>query len=236
MTLERLKILQVKTSINIHEMKGKFDDYTYKSQDQNFGFFSTNIDDNDTIKSNYTEKVVTSNETYDPYGNFLEEVSFISFKNITFHIEKLIGDKYLLIIHYPPKSLKSFLENLSSIFNFKIGFSNLEINLVEFKNNLEETYKSKLSGTSKVKVSRLIIDKSSRATIEVSSIKDALESLDYLVKEKNYQLDKLSSSINISGSTIDFEISKSCNLKIHEDNSRYILKSIKNTLTREYCD
>lgn len=231
MSRQRLKLLLINSKKNVSEMLSKLRQLS--DEKHGFTFHGVSLSESETLHATYSEKVEFSNETYDQFGNVIDEISYITYRNISFHIEPLDTNKLLMVIYNSPKSTRTFLDCFTRIFDFQVGFSNPELNLKTFKAIFESDLNSKLEGTGKVKVSRIVIDKAAKASIEITSIKDAFESLEKLIEGKEYNLDKLSSSIYVDGHTVDFEISKTCSLRIRDDHLDYILPSIKSTLIKQ---
>lgn len=184
-------------------------------EQHDFTFHGVSLSESGSLHATYSEKVEFSDETYDQFGNVIDT------------------NKLLMVIYNSPKSMKSFLDCFTGLFDFQVGFSNPELNLKTFKGVLESDLNAKLEGTGKVKVSRVVIDKAAKASIEITSIKDAFESLEKLIEGKEYKLDKLSSSIYVDGHTVDFELSKLCSLRVRDEHLGCILPSIKSTLINQ---
>ncbi|CAH8202156.1 conserved hypothetical protein [Vibrio aestuarianus] len=228
MSRQRLKLLLINSKKSVSEMLSKLRQQSDEQHD--FTFHGVSLNESGALHATYSEKVEFSDETYDQFGNVIDEISYVTYRNISFHIEALDTNKLLMVIYNSPKSTKSFLDCFARLFDFQVGFSNPELNLKTFKGVLEGDLKAKLEGTGKVKVSRVVIDKAAKASIEITSIKDAFESLEKLIEGKEYKLDKLSSSIYVEGHTVDFELSKTCSLRVRDEHLEHILPSIKNTL------
>lgn len=231
MSRQRLKLLLINSKKSVSEILSKLKQQSDEQHD--FTFHGISLNESYALHATYSEKVEFSDETYDQFGNVIDEISYVTYRNISFHIEVLDTHKLLMVIYNPPKSTRTFLDCFTRLFDFQVGFSNPELNLKVFKNVLESDLNTKLEGTGKVKVSRIVIDKVAKATIEITSIKDAFESLEKLIEGKEYKLDKLSSSIHIDGHTVDFELSKTCSLTARYENLGYVLPSIKNTLINQ---
>jgi CRISPR/Cas system type I-B associated protein Csh2 (Cas7 group RAMP superfamily) len=231
MSRQRLKLLLINSKKSISEMLSKLRQQSDEQHD--FTFHGVSLSESGSLHATYSEKVEFSDETYDQFGNVIDEISYVTYRNISFHIEVLDTNKLLMVIYNSPKSMKSFLDCFTGLFDFQVGFSNPELNLKTFKGVLESDLNAKLEGTGKVKVSRVVIDKAAKASIEITSIKDAFESLEKLIEGKEYKLDKLSSSIYVDGHTVDFELSKLCSLRVRDEHLGCILPSIKSTLINQ---
>lgn len=198
-----------------------------------FTFYGLSLNEESILYATYSEKLEFHEEAYDQFGNVVDEISYITYRNINFHIEELDTNKLLMVIYNPPTAIKSFIKNFSSKLGFQVGFSTPEINIRKFKDILEWELQSRINCAEKVKVSQLVIDKTAKASIEITSTKDAFESLTQLIANKEYKIDKLSTSININNIPVAFEISKLCSLQIHEEHIKSIIPSIKNTLIKQ---
>jgi len=231
MSRQRLKLLLINSKKSVSEILSKLRQQSDEQHD--FAFHGVSLSEAGSLHATYSEKVEFSDETYDQFGNVIDEISYVTYRNISFHIEVLDTNKLLMVIYNSPKSTRTFLDCFTRLFDFQVGFSNPVLNLKTFKGVLESDLNAKLEGTGKVKVSRIVIDKTAKATIEITSIKDAFKSLEKLIEGKEYKLDKLSSSIHVDGHTMDFELSKTCSLRVRDDHLGYILPSIKEALIKQ---
>lgn len=231
MSRQRLKLLLINSKKSVSEITSKLRQQSDEQHD--FAFHGVSLNESGTLYATYSEQVEYSDETYDQFGNVIDEITYVSYRNISFHIEVLDTNKLLMVVYSPPKSTRTLLDCFSRLFDFQMGFSNPELNLKKFRSVLENKHDAKLEGTGKVKVSRIVVDKSSKATIEITSVKDAFESLEKLIDGKEYKLDRLSSSISVDGHTVDFELSKSCSLRVRDEFMSYIVPSIKDTLVSQ---
>lgn len=228
MSRQRLKMLLMNSKKDTFNILSDLKDTGYENND--FTFYGLSLNEDDTLYATYSERLEFHDEAYDQFGNIVDEISYVTYRNINFHIERLDTNKLLMVIYNPPSTIKTFIKNLSNKLDFQVGFSTPEINLKKFKDILECELQSKINCTEKVKVSQLTIDKTAKATIEITSTKDAFASLTQLIDNKEYKIDKLSSTININNISVAFEISKLCSLQIHAEYIKAIIPSIKNTL------
>lgn len=231
MSYQRLKLLIINSKKGISEMLSMLKQQS--DEQHEITFHGISLSESGALHAIYSEKVEFSDEAYDQFGNVIDEISYVTYRNISFHIEVLDTHKLLMVIYDSPKSVKTFLDSFSRLFGFQVGFSNPELNLKIFKGILEDDLNTKLEGTGKVKVSRVVIDKTAKASIEITSTRDAFDPLRKLIEDKEYKLDKLSSSIYVDGHTVDFELSRLCSLKVRGEHLYQILPSIKNTLINQ---
>ena len=231
MSRQRLKILLINSKKSMSEMLSKLRQQSDELHD--FAFHGVSLNEFNLLHATYSEKVEFSDETYDQFGNVIDEINYVTYRNIYFHIEALDTNRLMMVIYDSPKSTKNFISCFTKLFNYEVGFTTPEINLALFKKTLEHNLNAKLEGTGKIKASRIVIDKSSKASIEITSIKDAFESLNKLIDDKEYKLDRLSSSINIDGRTVDFEVSKACSLRLRDEYFDYVIPTLKETLIKQ---
>lgn len=231
MSRQRLKLLLINSKKSVSEIMSKLRQQSDEQHD--FTFHGVSLNESEALHATYSEKVEFNDETYDQFGNVIDEISYVTYINISFHIEVLDTNKLLMVIYNSPKSTRTFLDCFTRLFDFQMGFSNPELSLKAFRCVLESDLNAKLEGTGKVKVSQVVIDRAAKASIEITSIKDAFQALEKLIEGKEYKLDKLSSSIYVDGHTIDFELSKTCSLRVRDEYLGYILPSIKNTLINQ---
>ncbi|OBS98399.1 hypothetical protein A9259_08040 [Vibrio cyclitrophicus] len=227
MSLQRVKLFRLQTKSSISEFKKVFSENEYFQQE--FGFYNVDVDE-DVLYATYTEKQEHNEETYDPYGNYVSNVKYVNYKSIRFHIEKLSPNNYILALYEPPNATKSFFDNFADIFNYRVGFTPLNIDINKFVSMLSEVYSIPLVGTGKLKVSRVILNDNSKASIEISSIKDSFEALKNFLGDRTFNLDQISSSFYYEGSTIDFQLSKLGSVKVREEHKTLLISLIKVSL------
>ncbi|EPW3766064.1 hypothetical protein ACWI58_001448 [Vibrio fluvialis] len=231
MSRQRLKILLISSKKSVSEILSKLRQQS--DEEHGYAFHGVSLHESGALHATYSEKVEFNDDAYDQFGNVIDEISYTTYINVCFHIEEFESNRLFMVIYNPPKSTKSFLNCFTRLFDFELGFNIPELNLKTFKNVLENDLNVRLEGTGKLRVSRIVVDKSARATIEITSTKDAFDSLNKLVENKEYILDKLCSSVHIDGHTVDFDLSKTCSLRIRNEHLEYILPSIKSTLVKQ---
>ncbi|OBU17034.1 hypothetical protein AYY19_11675 [Photobacterium aquimaris] len=229
MSLQRVKLFRVQANVDILKIYNKFVEYKYNDED--FGFYDTEFLEEGILFSSYTEKLEYNETTYDPYGNYLEEISYVNYKRVRFHIEKISNNVFLLALYDSPTGIKSFFDNVAKMFEYRIGFNPLFIDICKFMSVLKVNYGISTFGSGKLRVSRVTIDNNSKASIEISSIKDSFNALNILIGDKNYLIDKIISSFSLNGKVVNFELSKSGTVKVNEDDWKYLLEIIKTSMS-----
>lgn len=203
--LIRVKWNRLKTNLTLSEISSyiKNNNYTEKL---GYGYSDFKIND-DSIFATYTEAKINTQTSIDPLGNENEQ-EFISYESIDFSISKLTGRLYLLSVYNPPKSIKALTGRLSTDSGYKIGFSIVDVKLPEYLNLLSEKHQLNLIKIKKAKISSLIINENSKASIEITSKHNALEDVKVIINDKAYSLDKIKASGHVFDGVYEFEISK----------------------------
>ena len=202
MSLQRLKLILIQTRKTVPEVMQGFRNHPDGALNCNYHRIS--LDESNKLFVTYSEKLEFNEEAYDQLGNVIDEISYVTYRNVKFHIEVFDNQRLMMVVYDAPKSLKSFLDNFSSLFNFEVGFFTPELDINLFQQVLEVNTGTKLDNAGKVKASRIVLDKNSKAVIEITSIKNVFDSLDKLISSKNYYIDKLATSISISGYVVGF--------------------------------
>lgn len=211
---ERVKWNRLRTSLSLSELTDYFSRSAY-SDDKGYGYSAFEVDRH-SIRAIYTEKNTVENTTVDPLGNEFTQV-VTEYISMRFSLISLSTRLYLLCIYNPPKSIKNFTDKISSDLNYRIGLSSVDIDLNEFYQTLKRKTEISLLKLRKVKVSSLVINDNAKASIEVSSRKNAIDDLYELTRERKFKIDKMKINCLIDGNQSEFEISKVGSLVGHSD-------------------
>ena len=222
MSLVKSKWLSISIDNPIADIVNIMTNYQYKDNIK-AGFTDINYINNE-IEATFVEKIILTEYIIDPYGNESEQY-IDSFNYITF---KFIGNKLLEIIN-PPRSIKNLINFLSKIFDFGFFTSQITLDIKKLTRNIMMQFK--ICTLKKVKISGLKLGESGLASIEVKSIKNALEDLSILSKESNYTLDSISGFVLFENQKINFEATKQACFSYEEDYRQIfipiLIKSIK---------
>ncbi|CND69616.1 hypothetical protein [Yersinia pseudotuberculosis] len=223
--LIRVKWSRLKSNLTLIEIASYIKSNIY-SETSKYGYSSFKTQDN-VISATYTEAKINIQTSVDPLGNENEQ-EFISYESINFSISKLTSRLYLLSIYNPPKSIRALTDRLSTDSDYKIGFSTIDIRLSEYIKTLSEKHNMHLINIKKAKISSLVINENAKASIEITSKKNALEDIKSIINEKTYALDKIKASGHLLNSTYEFELSKNGTLCTSEEVVDYFTETIVN--------
>lgn len=224
-SLIRVKWNRLKSNLTLGDIASYVKSNKY-SEELGYGYSDIEISD-DFFSATYTETKINTQTSIDPLGNENEQ-EFISYESIDFSISKLTGRLYLLSIYNPPKSIKSLTGRLSTDSGYRIGFSVVDIKLSEYFKELSEKHDFNIVKIKRIKISSLIVNENSKASIDITSKNNALEDIKEIINDKNYSLDKVKASGFIFGGIHEFEISKSGALCTSNSLVEYFTSTISN--------
>lgn len=222
-SLIRVKWNRLKSNLTLSEIAFYIKSNKY-SEELGYGYSDFEIS-SEVLSATYTEAKLNKQTSVDPLGNENEQ-EFITYESIQFSISKLIGRLYLLSVYNPPKSIKALTERLSADSGYKIGFSIVDIKLSEYLDSLHERYDLDLVNIKKVKLSNLIVNDNSKATVEVTSKKNAFDDVKDIIGDKAYTLDKVRAAGYVLGHRCEFEISKNGSVCANEGMVKYLTETI----------
>ncbi|HAS6381090.1 TPA: hypothetical protein RQJ86_002187 [Vibrio vulnificus] len=228
MNLQRAKLFLVVSDINIVDIYNHLRVSDYNGSE--YGFLNLSLLTGNRIHGTYVEKEDYSEDRFDPFGNYIETINFVNFKHIKFHIEHINEKKFLLVIYDPPRALKNFFDNLFELLQRKVGFRYVEFNLKKIIDDLEKQHGLMILDVGRIRVSGVIVDNVSKASIEISSVSNAFKSLSQLVEGQRYTIDKIVASLLVDDDVTNFEMSKTGTIKVDENRFNFILKAVSSSL------
>lgn len=202
----RIKWLMIKTKLNINELYGFFYKNTFNSLSE-FGFLNVEINKSE-ILSTYVEVHTSYQEYINPLGGRHEQ-RLVSHVVFDFFIESTDKGFFLLSIINPPKSIKKFVDFISSSFNYNVSFSIVNLCLTDVIDRINSCLDVNLLLINKINVSNFKLNDSSIASVEIISKINALREIDIYTKGLSYSIDKIKGSMLFYDKKIIFEISKS---------------------------
>ncbi|HIF9364991.1 TPA: hypothetical protein ACX6SR_000125 [Photobacterium damselae] len=206
MALQRVRWNKVKLNYSLNEISNILNRNKY-NEVRGYGFTEIRVDSGilNAVYSELNKRVV---EIEDPFGNIVtDEVN--DYNYIYFSLQNITMNSYLMSIFTPPKSLKSFVNNLQEVFNFSFYISSVDFNLIDYietiKNNclVNEFYVYKL------KASSIVVNENSKAILELTSKYNALVDINTILLDKKYILERIKARAFMNGEKVCFEISKS---------------------------
>lgn len=202
----RVKLMRIKTKKNLHDFVVLFRMKTF-SVDSEYGFLEVGNYIGE-IKSTYVEMEKIHQDYLDPLGERHEQ-TLINYNIFEFSISPMAKDIYLLSIVNPPKSIKKFIDRLSSSFNYEVTFSMVDLHLNEIIKKLSTNEKTRLLKINKLKASGLKLNDTSTACIDIVSKGNAIQEIDDYAKGSMYIIDKIKGQMYFNDQKISFEMSKS---------------------------
>lgn len=224
MTLQRIKWYKVKTKFTLSELADLLTSNAY-SDTRAVGFVNVEHDI-DIISAIFTEFNKQIIELEDPFGNLVTN-EIQNFNYVDFSLRLIEDGFYLLSFIEPPKSLKSFINYLSLILDFKITVSQLEIDILKFIETFKSCYSIYKLDTNKIRLTGVLVNENSKAIIELTSKANALDDIESLINSRNYRLDKIRTTCFVSGEKIKFELSRSGALSVEAHNRELFDETLK---------
>jgi hypothetical protein len=176
------------------------------SDDHGFGF-SIEERKGNKLCCIYSEIVQVTEDISDPNGNIIHQ-EFFHFNYIEFNIEHVYGEIYILYILNPSRTYRGFVSRLSLIFDFGVSLSSFDIDLKLLMDLLIDKFNPSSLTVSKIKASGLVLNENSKAIMEVSSKKNALDDAFSVFKSKAFTLDRMTFCFYLDGVKSCFDISK----------------------------
>jgi hypothetical protein len=204
--LQRVKWMRVKTELKLNDLYEYFLSKSF-NEENGYGFFDVNSNDS-CVEAVYVEKESVSLQYTDPFGEDFEQ-TVISFNQFNFRIEMMGKDIFLLSVTNPPKSIKKFLDRISSRFDYAVTFSLINLDISKILSFLERNVAVTLFKVGRVKVSGLRFTDDSTGCIELVSKGNAMSDLADNVNEKKFVIDKVKATYVINNKRVNFEVSKS---------------------------
>ncbi|EPS2706946.1 hypothetical protein ACTEV4_000810 [Cronobacter turicensis] len=201
----RVKLIRIKTKKNLHDFVDFFRMKIF-SVNSEYGFLEVEHYRSE-IKSTYVEMEKIHQDYLDPLGERYEQ-TLINYNIFEFSISPMEKDIYLLSIINPPKSIKNFIDRLSSSFNYEVSFSMIDLHLNEIIKKLSINEKTRLLKINKLKASGLKLNDSSTACIDLVSKGSAVQEIDDYAKGSMYTIDKIKGQMYFNDQKISFEMSK----------------------------
>lgn len=168
------------------------------------------------VSATFNRKSIVLEPVLDPFGDMLEFERVI-FDQIDFSIQTISNRSCLLTFYNPPKTVKPFIDFLSSDDGVDIAYGNLAIDLRNFMKVIRDNFGLKVFGISKVKVSNIPVAEKTKATLELSSSSDALRDLKLFIGNDNFKLDKIKATGLFHESKLVFEISSSASATVPQE-------------------
>ncbi|EOC1346525.1 hypothetical protein ACI093_001578 [Cronobacter turicensis] len=201
---EKIKWSRVRTSLSLEDLSRYLKNGSVNESGR--GYSDVEVG-NGFCTAVYNERIHNSIVSLDYYGNEFEQ-EVIEFYSVRFEIIHLVGNAFVLSLINPPKTLKPFIDFLTEGLNYKVGISGVELDVRLFLEQLASNEQVSLLKVKKVKVNSVIISDAAKATIEMTSSKNAIDELSILLGQKDFSVDKIKISCLINNSQTEMELSK----------------------------
>ncbi|HBR1529706.1 TPA: hypothetical protein L9M45_005060 [Klebsiella quasipneumoniae subsp. quasipneumoniae] len=206
---------------NYKELREKLIDFQF-SDELGWGFQVVKFSP-DRLQARYSEKVKVSEVIVDPYGveNIIEYNKYVNFN---FWLVPERNGNHILIIENPPRSIKSFINNVVKCTGseFYVSSKNIKIE------NLADSFKLNFDVVSfrKAKLKGLSFSKYTSGNLEVESSKDALLDIKEVFLDASYRLDKAKLSLERSDFSYSIDITAGGSVIFDEEIFDDIVKTV----------
>lgn len=210
----RVKLIRIKTRKALNDFHELFRLKIFSMKSE-YGFLDVNFRP-DEIKSKYVEMEKIHQDYVDPLGERYEQI-IVNYNIFEFSITIIDKGMFLLSICNPPKSIKKFLDRLSSSFEYEVTFSMVELHLNEIVHKLLSNENIQLLKINKLKASGLKLNDSSTACIDITSQGNAIAEVEDYAKGSKYIIDKVKGQMFYNDQRISFEMSKSGLISVNDE-------------------
>lgn len=210
----RIKLIRMKSSLDIEELSVFFNKKTFTTN-SSYGFLDVKIS-HLKLHATYVEKESMLQEFVDPLGEVYEQ-TLITYNKFEFTIEPLTNGVLLLAITNPPRTIRNFIDKISSGFNYLVTFSAVELSIKKLLTTMHDNESISLVRVKRIKVSGVKLNDNSIAYIEIVSKNNALDDLADYTKNTQHTIDKVTGSMLMNGTNMTFEVTKSGLVNVSDD-------------------
>ncbi|WP_199528900.1 hypothetical protein [Pseudoalteromonas sp. bablab_jr010] len=209
--------------------------------DELYRVFKTNIFSNSTrkgfselyfedgvVSGLYSEEKQFNEEILSPVGDSIEHI-WVDYESIRFSIQQLDKTYLLISIINPRKSFKFFINYLSSLFEYKYSFQALQLNLNNYIDWIRVQDEIEGIRFKKARISGLVVNRSAKAAVEITSLANALSDLRDLVVQKQYTLDKVVGAFHHRGEPVTYELTRTGGLLCSEEHEKIFISFLKDS-------
>lgn len=184
--MKKIKLLKIFLPNSLEETYSKIINTPFKIGAQN-GFepikFSTPY-----ACAKFIEEVLSKEVITDPFGN-TEEVISKRYVINEFTIRSFHND-HLLILENPSRSVKELIRKLSEILGASFYASAIQIDIPALSEFLSNNYSSNNLKNTRALLTGVNLDEDSSATIEITSLKDAIHDARHHFKGKTFKIER----------------------------------------------
>ncbi len=228
MSLQKIKWMIAETPKSLSEItellqKSPYDD------DKKSGFLNLKFTGPNRITAMFSECKQTTAREMDPFGNMTKQ-QIISYSYINFSVDEVAKNILLISIFSTNTPTTTFCNRLGELLGKPITSNQFQIDLPVFLQIFKECCHITSVKIEKLKISDLMFNQNSRATIEMTSNRDAYEDIVCLTHNRHYQLDWVKAKAIYHNCPICFEIGKSARAQFDDQHTGLFISLIK-----EYC-
>ncbi|WP_219017688.1 hypothetical protein [Shewanella algae] len=211
----KIKWIMLKSKKSIDELYSLIKSSPYDKTSES-GFIRHSFIEGTKVSATYVECKKYLSEVQDPFGDVIEQ-EIVNYYYIEFCIEMVAKGIYLISIFNPPQSVRNLITFLSEKLNYEVSFSSLSVDVNKFLSFVISSSNATSVKVEKLKVSGLILNRNSKASIEIVSSSDASQDILHFIENKSYTMDRVKAIALNSGNVIKFELSKSGNVTVQEN-------------------
>lgn len=199
--MKKIKILKIFLPNSLEETYSKIINNPFKIGVQN-GFEPLNFSDS-YARAKFIEEILSKELIIDPFGN-TEEVTSKRYIINEFTISKIRND-HILILENPSRSVRELIRKLSEILGASFYASAIQIDIHALSEFLSNNHYSIHLKNTRALLSGVNLDEGSSATIEITSLKDAIHDAKHHFKGKIFKIERarFTSSSGPNKSTIE---------------------------------
>lgn len=184
--MDKFKVYSLDSSFDLIQIKEKLSNHR-KSSDINFEFIPLQFTDS-FISYNFSEKKLLETSFLDKNGNE-QTIEYLHIDSFEFRIINSNNNFYILLIN-PYRNIKLFKNHLVNTLDYKIGFSEIVLNPLDWLLKLESSASCNFHVLS-MEIKDIIFDSNTSGIMTLKSLKDIRRSYTDIVKNKNFKINKI---------------------------------------------
>lgn len=209
----KVKVLNVSMSPSMQSLADKLLSFPY-SDEEGKGFDLEDFNGR-YLSAKYVERVVSKETVIAPSGEE-SEIEVVRYLSYCFSLKRLGGERCLMFIFNPPRSLKPLVSSLSAFEFGALFFSAMKLDAECFMRKARNFPGFEVDKVDKVRVKGVQISSSTYADVAVSSSSEAYNDMKEFVGEKSYRVSNVRMSLRTNFGKGRFEVSSSGLLTVDE--------------------
>lgn len=199
--MKKIKLLKIFLPNSLEETYSKIINTPFKIGAQN-GFEPIKFSDSYAC-AKFIEEIISKEVITDPFGNTEEVISKRYIIN-EFTIRSFRND-HLLILENPSRSVRELIRKLSEILGTSFYASAIQIDIPALSEFLSNNHNSTNLKNTRALLTGVNLDEESSATIEITSLKDAIHDAKHHFKGKTFKIERarFTTSCGTKKSTIE---------------------------------